>query len=67
MLRYFNCTWLILGVSVIFFSVLGVLYYNRRSSGKTLLVAKSVNNNLESIKGSSKIVSITKDAVYEQK
>src|SRR5450432_528481 len=68
MLRAYDCTWLILGIFVIFFSVIALLYYGRRR--KVLFVAKSVNdnidNNLNGI-GSSKIVSITKDAVYEQK
>jgi UDP-GlcNAc:undecaprenyl-phosphate/decaprenyl-phosphate GlcNAc-1-phosphate transferase len=62
MLRSVDCTWLILGIFVIFFAVIAMLYYGRRR--KSLFVAKSLNDN---IKGSSKIVSITKDAVYEQK
>ncbi|MEP7278216.1 MAG: MraY family glycosyltransferase [Bacteroidota bacterium] len=64
-LRFIDCTWLILGIFVIFFMAIALLYYGRRRKG--LFVAKSVNENMESIKGSSKIVSITKDAVYEQK
>jgi UDP-GlcNAc:undecaprenyl-phosphate GlcNAc-1-phosphate transferase len=66
LLRSFDCTWLILGIFAIFFAVIGMLYYSRRRR-KTLFVAKSVNNNIDGLKGSSKIVSITKDAVYEQK
>ena len=62
MLRSLDCTLLILGIFAIFFSVIGMLYYSRRR--KRLFVAKSMNNNLQ---GSSKIVSITKDAMYEQK
>jgi UDP-GlcNAc:undecaprenyl-phosphate/decaprenyl-phosphate GlcNAc-1-phosphate transferase len=62
MLRSVDCTWLILGIFVIFFAVIAMLYYGRHR--KKLFVAKSLNEN---IKGSSKIVSITKDAVYEQK
>ena len=61
MLRSLDCTWLILGIFAIFFLVIAMLYYSRRR--KRLFVAKSVNN----IQGSSKIVSITKDAMYEQK
>jgi len=66
MLRSFDCTWLILGIFAIFFSVIGVLYYSRRRR-KNLFVAEPVNKNIDIGKGSSKIVSITKDAVYEQK
>ncbi len=62
MLRSLDCTLLILGIFAIFFSAIGMLYYSRRRS--RLFVTKTVNNN---VKGSSKIVSITKDAVYEQK
>ncbi len=62
MLRALDCTLLIGGIFVIFFSVVGYLYYSRRR--KKLFVAGSVNNNLQ---GSSKVVSITKDAIYEQK
>ncbi len=61
MLRFIGCTWLILGIFAIFFSVIGLLYYSRKRN--RLVVAKPVSN----MKGSSKIVSITKDAVYEQK
>jgi UDP-GlcNAc:undecaprenyl-phosphate/decaprenyl-phosphate GlcNAc-1-phosphate transferase len=61
MLRSLDCTWLILGIFAIFFSVIALLYYSRHR--KRLFVTKSVNN----IQGSSKIVSITKDAMYEQK
>ena len=60
-LRSIDCTWLILGIFTIFFAVIGMLYYSRRR--KRLFVTKPVNN----IPGSSKIVSITKDAMYEQK
>lgn len=66
LLRSFDCTWLILGTFAIFFAVIGMLYYSRHRH-KTLFVAKSVNNNIDGLKGSSKIVSITKDPVYEQK
>jgi len=59
MLRAIDCTWLILGIFAIFFSVIGLLYYSRRR--KRMVVVN------DSIKGSSKIVSIAKDAVYEQK
>jgi len=62
MLRSLDCTVLILGIFAIFFSAIGMLYYSRRR--KRLFVAKTMNNNLQ---GSSKIVSITKDAMYEQK
>ena len=62
MLRALDCTLLILGIFAIFFAVIGILYYGR--SRKKLFVAKPVN---DTIKGSSKIVSIKKDAVYEQK
>ncbi len=62
MLRSIDCTWLILGIFTIFFSVIGMLYYSRRRN-KALFVENPVN----SIQGSSKIVSITKDAVYDQK
>ncbi|MEP6746415.1 MAG: MraY family glycosyltransferase [Bacteroidota bacterium] len=67
MLRSVNCTWLILGISAIFFSTIGILYYGRKR--KVLFVAKPVNDKMENNinKGSSKIVSLTKDAVYEQK
>jgi UDP-GlcNAc:undecaprenyl-phosphate GlcNAc-1-phosphate transferase len=67
MLRSLDCTWLILGTFTIFFSVIGVLYYSRR---RNLILAKPVNDTIDNSikgKGSSKIVSITKDAVYEQK
>ena len=64
-LRAIDCTWLILGIFVIFFAVIGLLYYSRRRR-KNLFVAKPLNENID-LKGSSKIVSITKDAVYEQK
>jgi UDP-GlcNAc:undecaprenyl-phosphate/decaprenyl-phosphate GlcNAc-1-phosphate transferase len=67
MLRALDCTWLILGNFVIFFSIIGILYYGRRS--KKLFFAKAVRDNIDTSmkgKGSSKIVSITKDAVYEQ-
>ncbi len=62
MLRSIDCTWLILGIFIIFFTAIAMLYYGR--SRKRLFVAKPVNSK---INGSSKIVSITKDAVYEQK
>jgi UDP-GlcNAc:undecaprenyl-phosphate GlcNAc-1-phosphate transferase len=62
-LRSLDCTWLILGLFVIFFSAIGMLYYSRRRS--RMFVAKSMNDN--NVKASSKIVSITKDAMYEQK
>jgi UDP-GlcNAc:undecaprenyl-phosphate GlcNAc-1-phosphate transferase len=66
MLRSYNCTLLILGIFAIFFAVIGMLYYSRRR--KVLFVAKSGNDSLDgNVKGSSKIVSITKDAVFEQK
>jgi UDP-GlcNAc:undecaprenyl-phosphate/decaprenyl-phosphate GlcNAc-1-phosphate transferase len=66
MLRSYDCTLLILGIFAIFFAVIGMLYYSRRR--KVLFVAKSVNDSVDgNVKGSSKIVSITKDAVYEQK
>jgi UDP-GlcNAc:undecaprenyl-phosphate GlcNAc-1-phosphate transferase len=61
-LRSIDCTWLILGIFAIFFAVIGMLYYSRRR--KRLFIAKTMN---EPVQGSSKIVSITKDAVYEQK
>jgi NADH:ubiquinone oxidoreductase subunit 2 (subunit N) len=69
-LRSIDCTWLILGIFTIFFSVIGLLYYSRRR--KNLFIATPVNNNLQgnpNIQGASKIVSITnaKDAMYEQK
>jgi len=69
-LRSIDCTWLILGIFTIFFSVIGLLYYSRRR--KSLFIATPVNNNLQgnpNIQGASKIVSITntKDAMYEQK
>jgi len=60
-LRSVGCTILILGIFSIFFSVIGLLYYSRRR--KKLFVAQPVGN----MKGSSKVVSITKDAMYEQK
>jgi len=59
MLRSFDCTWLILGIFAIFFSVIALLYYSRRR--KRMVVVN------DAVKGSSKIVSIAKDAVYEQK
>jgi UDP-GlcNAc:undecaprenyl-phosphate/decaprenyl-phosphate GlcNAc-1-phosphate transferase len=62
MLRSFDCTWLIIGIFVLFFTAIAVLYYGR--SRKRLFVAKTVDSKIQ---GSSKIVSITKDAVYEQK
>lgn len=62
MLRSIDCTWLILGIFILFFTAIAILYYGR--SRKHLFVAKPADNK---IKGSSKIVSITKDAVYEQK
>lgn len=62
LLRAFSCTWLILGLFAVFFAVIGLLYYSRRR--KQLFVTKPVNGT---IKSASKIVSITKDAVYEQK
>jgi len=63
LLRRLDCTVLILGIFAIFFSAIGMLYYSRRR--RRLFVAKSVNSNLQ---GSSKIVSISKDAtMYEQK
>lgn len=62
MLRNTNCTLLILGIFAIFFSAIGMLYYSRRR--RRMFVTKSMNGSLQ---GSSKIVSITKDAVYEQK
>src|SRR5438046_3150287 len=70
LLRSVDCTWLILGIFTIFFSVIGLLYYSRRR--KNLFVATPVNNNLQSssnMQGASKIVSITntKDALFEQK
>jgi UDP-GlcNAc:undecaprenyl-phosphate GlcNAc-1-phosphate transferase len=67
MLRSFDCTLLIMGIFIIFFTAIGVLYYSRRR--KVLFVAKSVKDNIDtsSLKSSSKIVSITKDAIYEQK
>ena len=70
LLRSIDCTWLILGIFTIFFSVIGLLYYGRRR--KSLFVATPVNNNLQgnsNIQGASKIVSITntKDAMFEQK
>ncbi|HTL09124.1 MAG TPA: hypothetical protein VL307_12725, partial [Chitinophagaceae bacterium] len=62
MLRGLDCTALILGIFAIFFAAIGMLYYSRRK--RRLFVAKSVSN----LQGSSKIVSITKDAtMYEQK
>lgn len=67
MLRAMDCTWLILGSFIVFFSVIGMLYYGRRR--KKLFFAKTVRDNIDTSlkgKGSSKIVSITKDAVYEQ-
>lgn len=63
MLRAIDCTWLILGIFALFFTAIAILYYGR--SRKRLFVAKPADKN--NIKGSSKIVSITKDAVYEQK
>lgn len=68
LLRGFDCTWLILGIFAIFFSVIGTLYYSRRR--RNVFFAKTVQENIDNslkAKGSSKIVSITKDAVYEQK
>jgi UDP-GlcNAc:undecaprenyl-phosphate/decaprenyl-phosphate GlcNAc-1-phosphate transferase len=62
MLRAVDCTWLILGIFAIFFTAIAVLYSGRRRKG--LFVAKTMDNKLQ---GASKIVSITKDAVYEQK
>jgi UDP-N-acetylmuramyl pentapeptide phosphotransferase/UDP-N-acetylglucosamine-1-phosphate transferase len=62
MLRAMDCTWLILGIFAIFFTAIAVLYSGRRRKG--LFVAKTMDNKLQ---GASKIVSITKDAVYEQK
>ena len=62
MLRTVDCTWLILGIFTFFFTAIAILYYGR--SRKRLFVAKTVDSK---IKGSSKIVSISKDAVYEQK
>ena len=62
LLRSLGCTWLILGIFAIFFSAIGLLYYRRPR--KSLFVAKPAETN---IKASSKIVSIKKDAVYEQK
>jgi len=56
-LRAINSTWLILGIFATFFSAIGLLYYNRRHR-KPLVVAKPAQR----LKGSSKIVSITKDA-----
>ena len=60
MLRSIDCTWLILGIFAIFFSVIGMLYYSSRRR-QMVVVNDAVN------KGSSKIVSIAKDAIYEQK
>ncbi len=62
MLRSVDCTWLILGIFALFFTAIAILYYGR--SRKRLFVAKPADNKMQ---GSSKIVSITKDAVYEQK
>ncbi|MFT3936900.1 MAG: MraY family glycosyltransferase [Chitinophagaceae bacterium] len=65
-LRAVNSTWLILGIFAAFFSGIGLLYANRHRR-KPLVVAKPA----QPLKGSSKIVSISKDAtnsgVYEQK
>jgi UDP-GlcNAc:undecaprenyl-phosphate/decaprenyl-phosphate GlcNAc-1-phosphate transferase len=64
LLRSLGCTWLILGLFTVFFAVISLLYYSRKRR-QGLFVAKPVNNTAG--KGSSKIVSITQDAVYEQK
>lgn len=59
-----DCTWLILGIFAIFFTVIAMLYYSRKR--KRMMVAKSLNEG-SSPKSASKVVSITKDALYEQK
>jgi UDP-GlcNAc:undecaprenyl-phosphate/decaprenyl-phosphate GlcNAc-1-phosphate transferase len=61
MLRSIGCTWLIISVFAIFFAGIGMLYYTRRRS--RLFVAKATNGNVVA----TKIVSLTKDSVLEQK
>ncbi len=63
LLRSIGCTWLILGIFAIFFAGIGMLYYTRRRS--RLFVAKS--SNVQGNTPVSKIVSLTKDSVLEQK
>lgn len=71
LLREFDCTWLILGLFAIFFSGIALLYYSRRR--RSLVLAKTIPENGRAVQdgvsaqGSSKIVSLKKDAVLEQK
>jgi len=56
-------TWLIFSTVLVFFAVIGALYLTRP---KRLFVAKTTGQK-EDIKGSSKVVTLTKDAILEQK
>ncbi|MBC7904526.1 MAG: undecaprenyl/decaprenyl-phosphate alpha-N-acetylglucosaminyl 1-phosphate transferase [Gemmatimonadaceae bacterium] len=62
-LRSLGCTALIFGIFGVFFSGIGMLYYTRKKT--RLFVAKTAGTGNDA--KPSKIVSLTKDAVLEQK
>jgi UDP-GlcNAc:undecaprenyl-phosphate/decaprenyl-phosphate GlcNAc-1-phosphate transferase len=67
LLRNIGCTWLILGIFTCFFAGIALLYYTRQRS-RLFVASTAVNGNTQNGKPPiSKIVSLTKDSVLEQK
>jgi len=66
LLRNAGCTWLVAGMFAFFFGLIGFLHY-RRSRRQTLFVTRQSAPGTEGVKGASKIVTLTKDTVFEQK
>ena len=63
--RSLNCTLLIFSVFIAFFALIAIVYYLRPAP--RLFVARSTVKETGQLKQSSKLVTLTKDSILEQK